>query len=91
MGERNLDVQLGRPADLDLQRIYRKIVGQRRGGWCYEMNGILGWALAEAGFEVTRMIGGVMASHVGKAAMGSHLVLRVQTDSCRTHLRDTRP
>ena len=76
----NFDVQLGRPVDLDIGRIYRKIVEGRRGGWCYEMNGILGWALAEAGFEVTRMVGGVMASHAGESAMGSHLALRVQLD-----------
>jgi len=76
----NLDVQLGRVADLDLERIYRKIVDRGRGGWCYEMNGLLGWALAEAGFEVTRMVGGVMASVAGDDSMGSHLVLRVQLD-----------
>ena len=76
----NLDVQLGRPADLDIERIYRKIVEERRGGWCYEMNGLLGWALAEAGFEITRMVGGVMASLAGEASMGSHLVLRAQLD-----------
>jgi N-hydroxyarylamine O-acetyltransferase len=76
----NLDVQLGRPADLDIERIYRKIVHERRGGWCYEMNGLFGWALAEAGFELTRMVGGVMASLAGDVTMGSHLVLRVQLD-----------
>ncbi len=76
----NLDVQLGRAADLDPARIYRKIVEQGRGGWCYEMNGLLGWALGEAGFDVTRMVGGVMASLAGEASMGSHLVLRVDLD-----------
>jgi N-hydroxyarylamine O-acetyltransferase len=76
----NLDVLLGRRSDLDIERIYRKIVDERRGGWCYEMNGLFGWALAEAGFDVTRLVGGVMASLAGEASMGSHLVLRVQLD-----------
>ncbi len=74
----NLDVQLGRAADLDVERIYRKIVVEGRGGWCYEMNGLFGWALGEAGFDVTRMVGGVMASLAGDFTMGSHLVLRVE-------------
>ncbi len=35
----NLDVLLRRPVVLDLEANYDKIVCQRRGGWCYEMNG----------------------------------------------------
>jgi N-hydroxyarylamine O-acetyltransferase len=76
----NLDVQLQRPVDLDIQRIYTKIVEQARGGWCYEMNGLLEWALKEAGFEVMRMTGGVRRAERGDAAFGNHLVLCVQLD-----------
>jgi len=76
----DLDVQLGRPLDLNLQRIRRKLIVERRGGWCYEMNGLLGWALSEIGFSVTRMTGGVMRSEQGDAAFGNHLVLRVDID-----------
>ncbi len=76
----DLDVQLGRALDLDLQRIFEKIVERQRGGWCYEMNGLLCWALREIGFEVTRMVGGVMRAIHGDAAMGNHLVLRVDLD-----------
>lgn len=76
----DLDVQLGRPLDLDPARIRRKLINERRGGWCYEMNGLLGWALAEIGFSVTRMTGGVMRSERGDDAYGNHLVLRVDLD-----------
>jgi N-hydroxyarylamine O-acetyltransferase len=76
----DLDVQLGRALDLDPQRIFEKIVVRKRGGWCYEMNGLLCWALQEIGFEVTRMVGGVMRSIQGDAVMGNHLVLRVNID-----------
>jgi len=48
----NLDVLLRRPVVLDLEASYDKIVRQRRGGWCYELNGVMGWALKEMGFEV---------------------------------------
>jgi len=74
----NLDVQLGRPVTIDSPAIYDKIVTRRRGGWCYEMNGLLGWALGEMGFDVTRATGAVVREFKGVAAEGNHLVLRVQ-------------
>lgn len=49
----NLDIHLGRTLSLDIEAIYDKIVTRRRGGWCYEMNGLLSWALRELGFAVT--------------------------------------
>jgi N-hydroxyarylamine O-acetyltransferase len=73
----DLDVQLGRPVTTAIPAIYDKIVTRRRGGWCYEMNGILGWALAELGFDVSRATGAVMRSAMGAMAEGNHLVLRV--------------
>lgn len=76
----NLDVVLERPVDQDPARIFDKIVCQQRGGWCYEMNGLLGWALREIGFEVSRLCGGVMRAARGDAAFGNHLVLRVHLD-----------
>jgi len=73
----NLDVQLGRPLTTDPAQAYDKIVGRRRGGWCYEMNGLLGWALGEIGFSVTRMAGAAMRAERGDATIGNHLVLRI--------------
>jgi N-hydroxyarylamine O-acetyltransferase len=73
----NLDVQLGRRVITDPAAAFEKLVTRRRGGWCYEMNGLLGWALAEIGFAVTRLASGVMRSVSGDEAIGSHLVLRV--------------
>jgi N-hydroxyarylamine O-acetyltransferase len=76
----NLDVWLNRPLDLDLNRSYTKIVERGRGGWCYEMNGLLEWALKEIGFDVMRMNAGVRRSTRGDSVMGNHLVLCVQLD-----------
>lgn len=73
----NFDVQLGRPVMTAIPAIYDKIVTRRRGGWCYEMNGILGWALGELGFKVTRATGAVMRAAIGAKADANHLVLRV--------------
>src|ERR1700753_3713812 len=74
----NIDVQLGRPVTIERAAIFDKIVNRRRGGWCYEMNGLLGWALGELGFKVTRATGAVMREMFGQATEANHLVLRVE-------------
>lgn len=76
----NLDVIQQVPVDQDIERIFTKIVTNGRGGWCYEMNGLLGWALTGIGFDVTRMCGGVMRAERGDEALGNHLVLKVNLD-----------
>jgi N-hydroxyarylamine O-acetyltransferase len=76
----NLDVLLRRPVVLDMEANYDKIVCQRRGGWCYELNGVMGWALKEIGFEVMRMSAGVMRVRAGDAVLGNHLCLLVCLD-----------
>lgn len=53
------------------------MVEGRRGGWCYEMNGLLGAALSACGFAVTRLCGGVRRADMGNQAIGNHLTLRV--------------
>ncbi|MEQ8179879.1 MAG: arylamine N-acetyltransferase [Amphiplicatus sp.] len=74
----NLDVQLARPISLEPERIFDKLVERRRGGWCYEQNGLLGMALREIGFDVTRLAGGVMRDQRGDVALGNHLCLLVK-------------
>ena len=76
----NLDVQLGRPLTTDPGAAFDKIVHGRRGGWCYEMNGVLGAVLSEIGFKVTRLAGGVHRAVRGDDAVGNHLVLLVDLD-----------
>ena len=76
----NFDVQFGRPMTIDPAAAFEKIVGERRGGWCYEMNGLLAVMLREIGFAVTEMAGAVMRADRGEIAHGNHLVLRVDLD-----------
>ncbi len=73
----NLDVQFGVKVSRAVPAIFDKIVGRRRGGWCYEMNGLLSWALEVIGFSVKRLAGGVRREAVGDQAVGNHLVLLV--------------
>lgn len=57
----NLDPLLGIPvADLSAEALTDKLVHRRRGGYCYEQNGLMGYALAELGFEVERLAGRVV-------------------------------
>jgi N-hydroxyarylamine O-acetyltransferase len=74
----NLDVQLRLPVVLDLEACFDKIVRRRRGGWCYELNGVVGWALRQIGYRVTRLSAGVMREHLGDAQLGNHLCLLVE-------------
>ena len=72
----NLDIHLGRPLTLELPQIFDKLVTQRRGGWCFEMNGLFAWALRELGFQVTLLGAAVNRTQLDGAVRG-HLALRV--------------
>ena len=57
----NLDPVMGIPvADLGQDALFDKLVHRRRGGYCYEQNGVLGYVLAELGFGVQRLGGRVV-------------------------------
>ena len=84
-----LDVQLGRPVTIDPEAAYDKIVSGKRGGWCYEQNGLFGWALTEVGFEVVRVAAAVHRAERGSISAANHLCLLVQTeDTDATWLAD---
>jgi len=76
----NFDVQFGRPLTIDPEAAFEKIVRRRRGGWCYEMNGLLAAALEAVGFKVTRLAGAVRRDLMGDVMVGNHLVLKVDLD-----------
>lgn len=75
-----LDAFMGWPSAITPAAAFAKMVGGRRGGWCYEMNGLFGAALAALGFRVTRLCGGVDREKLGDSAIGNHLTLRVDLD-----------
>jgi N-hydroxyarylamine O-acetyltransferase len=49
----NLDILGGRPLDLKPEALFEKIVLHHRGGYCFEVNGLLAYMLREMGFTVT--------------------------------------
>ncbi|WP_218572342.1 arylamine N-acetyltransferase [Pseudomonas sp. SCB32] len=75
-----LDAFMGWPSSIVPAVAFAKMVEGGRGGWCYEMNGLFGAALAALGFRVTRLCGGVNRELIGDIAIGNHLTLRVDLD-----------
>ncbi|WP_259669842.1 MULTISPECIES: arylamine N-acetyltransferase [unclassified Rhizobium] len=75
-----LDAFMGWPSQITPAAAFAKMVEGRRGGWCYEMNGLFGAALAALGFRVTRLCGAVDREKLGDIAIGNHLTLRVDLD-----------
>jgi N-hydroxyarylamine O-acetyltransferase len=51
----NLDIHWKRPITIDTAKFYDKIVVERRGGFCYELNGLFNDLLRELGFQ-TRLV-----------------------------------
>ncbi len=72
----NLSIHLGEPISLDEDDLVSKIVRNRRGGFCYELNGLFALLLETLGAQVTR----VSARVYGAAGLGppfDHLALVV--------------
>ncbi len=59
----NLDVLLPREIQLDDQSLEDKLVIARRGGYCFEQNGVFERVLRELGFNVRSLLGRVVLSN----------------------------
>ncbi len=79
----NLDIHLGRPIALDRAAWFRKIVAGRRGGFCYELNGLFAWLLRELSFEVTLLSARVASQPGVFGAEFDHLALQVDLSGGR--------
>lgn len=55
----NFDIQLGRGIDLNPETIFEKLVHKRRGGYCFELNGLFLMALKSMGFDTRPLLGRV--------------------------------
>ncbi len=76
----NLDIHLSRPIVLYEAALYRKIIEQRRGGFCYELNGVFATLLRSLGFRVTLLSAGVARAQGGFGPEYDHLALRVDLE-----------
>lgn len=77
----NLDPHGGLPVSLELEDLQRKLVGERRGGYCFEQNLLLKGALEALGAHVEPMLARVkLGAAPGVVRPRTHLVLRVEVD-----------
>ncbi len=77
----NLDNHLGRRIVLDEEKVVHKIVDQRRGGICYELNGAFCGLLRAMGFEVSMLSAGVARDEGGFDPPYDHMALFVQLEN----------
>lgn len=83
----NLDPRRGVPVSLELEDLEGKLVGRRRGGYCFEQNLLLKAALEALGAKVDMFLARV---RVGRPPGGgprprTHLVLRVRAEGREWH------
>ncbi len=76
----NLSIHAGEPIVLEDEALFRKIVERRRGGFCYELNGLFAALLRALGFNVTMLSAGVANASGGYAPDFDHMTLMVVLD-----------
>jgi N-hydroxyarylamine O-acetyltransferase len=82
----NLDPYGGAAVSLAIEDIQRKLVGQRRGGYCFEQNLLLAAALEALGADVELLLARTrFGAAPGAIRPRSHLVLRVSAEDAVWH------
>jgi N-hydroxyarylamine O-acetyltransferase len=77
----NLNPLLGIPVQLDVESLQRKLIKSRRGGYCFEHNGILLLALRALGYRVSGLAARVVWNQPDRSvAPRSHMVLQVELE-----------
>jgi len=76
----NLSIHAGEPIVLNEDALFTKIVEQRRGGFCYECNGLFAGLLRALGFDVAMLAAGVGRRDGGFGPMFDHMTLMVTLD-----------
>jgi N-hydroxyarylamine O-acetyltransferase len=76
----NLDNHFGTRIVLDEEKVVHKLVDQRRGGICYELNGAFCGLLRAMGFSVSMLSAGVARDEGGFDPPYDHMALLVQLE-----------
>jgi len=75
----NLDIHLGKSLSLRPEDMFAKIVGRKRGGYCYEINSLFAIALTAIGFQVQCLLARVLFNMTAVYPR-SHQLLLVTVD-----------
>ncbi len=73
----NLDIHWEHPIVLDTERFYDKIVERKRGGFCYELNGLFNELLTCLGYRTRLVSGRVYGSENGYGPEFDHVAVVV--------------
>ena len=76
----NLDIHSGKKIAPNLDALYSKIVSQRRGGICYELNGLFAGLLRSIGFDVAILAANVYVADNKWTPDFDHMILVVRVD-----------
>jgi len=76
----NLSIHAGQPIVLNDDALFQKIVVRRRGGFCYELNGLFASLLRVLGFSVQMLSAGVADSEGVFGPEFDHMTLLVTLD-----------
>jgi N-hydroxyarylamine O-acetyltransferase len=79
----NLSIHSAEPIILDDDALFEKIVVRRRGGFCYELNGLFSALLRELGFEVAMLSARVANAEGTLGPDFDHMTLLVTVDEER--------
>lgn len=75
----NFDIQMGKSILLDPEHLFQKLVLKKRGGYCFELNGLLAMALKHFGFNVRPLLARV---HLAAEPSGrTHLLNLVELEN----------
>lgn len=76
----NLNIHLKRPIRLDIPSLFDKIVRQKRGGFCYELNHLFHWLLRSLGYDSILVSARARTDQGGFSPEFDHLALIVTLD-----------
>ena len=76
----NLSIHAGEPIVLNDEALFTKIVSNRRGGFCYELNGLFSWLLRTLGFDVFMLAAAVANPKGGFGPEFDHMALMVNLE-----------
>ena len=76
----NLDTLLGRRVRLDMASVQRKLLGEKRGGYCFEQNGLFAQVLRTLGFSVAGLSARVVFGYPPELIRRSHMLLKIDLE-----------
>lgn len=77
----NLDIAWKRPISLDPEAIFTKIIHERRGGFCYELNSLFCWLLQELGFRSRLISCSIMTDEGSFGPLFDHMAIIVEMEN----------